>query len=208
MTFDDSALLVHASSYDPAKAHEYYMRNRKLKGRLKKAEETSSPRPPSGGRPATGGSGGKPNRADTKSRQAELRAEKERLEARLDRLRDVLSELVDAAKKRSGVKDPKKDDKSDDTSSTSKDKKGKDSKKEKLTESEKREKNKKAQEEYEKEHPTSLSTDVKELHAQIEDIQGKIKKALADARERRNKAGTQDGKSGSKNNNDDGPRGR
>ena len=102
---DDSALF-HGGAYDPQKAHDYYMRNRKLKGRR-----------PGAGRPAGPGRsparqavavGGKPNRSKTKSRRAQLQAEKAHLEARLEHLKKVLEELVAAAKKRSGVKDHKK----------------------------------------------------------------------------------------------------
>lgn len=197
---DDSALFH--GNYDPVKAHEYYLKRRQLKGRPQGTQKTSSPRPPTG-RPA----GGKPNRSDTKSRQEELKRQREALKARLDHLQKVLADLVSAAKKRSGVKEPHKNAKAADTPSSKKGG-GKDGKSEKLTASERSKKNQKARDEYEKEHPTSLSTDIKELHAQIEDIQAKIKKALADAKERSSKAGSNNGKSGSQNHQSSGPRGR
>jgi len=51
---------------------------------------------------------------------------------------------------------------------------------------------KKAKEEYEKEHPNTLSQDVDILKEQVADIQDKIKDALTAARERQQKAGTKD----------------
>lgn len=182
---DDSALF-HAKAYDPVKAHEYYLRRRKLKGRTPGSNAAASPK-------RTGTSlettiGGKPNRANTKSRQAQLRAQKEALEKRLDRLREVLEELVEAAKKRSGAKDPPKDaapetkvDKADRNAAEKKDKP--------LTAKQKSDKAKQAKEAYEKEHPNTLSQDVDILKEQVQDIQAKIAKALTDARERSSKAG-------------------
>jgi chromosome segregation ATPase len=206
---DDSALF-HAGTYDPAKAHEYYLRNRKLKGRVSRLEDKVSSRP-SSTRTTSGSAGGKPNRADTKSRQAQLRAEKEALEKRLDRLRDVLKELVDAAKKRSGGNPNKKDDEKGKAPETQADKadRNKDQKKDKPeTAAQKKEKAKKAKEAYEKEHPTSLSQDIDVLQSQVEDIQHKIKQALADARERRNKAGSDGKNRPAQDHNNSGPRGR
>lgn len=208
MTYDDSALF-HAGTYDAQKAHEYYLRTRQLKGRSRAAAKAPSSHKaaPRGVGVPRSGAGGKPNRADTKSRQEELARQKKALEARLDHLREVLSQLVDAAKKRSGVKEkPQKDTQSSAADSKSKSKKGGTS--EKLSASEKAKKNEKARQEYEKEQPTSLSADIRELHAQVADIQDRIKKALADARERRTTAGQQVSKSGSQNNQTSGPRGR
>lgn len=207
---DDSALFH--GTYDPVKAREYYLRTRKLKGRRPTTATVVSPG--RGGRRPAGASaaraGGKPNRSKTKSRQEELRAQKEALEKRLDRLREVLEQLVDAAKKRSGG-DPNKGkndkDKAPETQADKADR-NKDAKKDKPeTASQKKERAKKAKEAYEKEHPNTLSQDVDILQAQVADIQDKIQSALAAARDRRKKAGMQDSRSGSKNNND-GPRGR
>lgn len=208
---DDSALFHYSKGYDPAKAREYYLRNRKLKGRPKGASK------PSGGNDrstapkssAIVGAGGKPNRAKTESRQAELRAQKERLEARLDRLREVLAQLVEAAKKRSGGDPNEKDDK-DKAPETQVDKadRNKAEKKDKPeTAAQKKERAKAAKEAYEKEHPNTLSTDVDILQEQVADIQDKIKDALAAARERRTTAGKKDSRSSSIISND-GPRGR
>lgn len=192
MTIDDSALF-HASRYDPVKARAYYLRTRKLKGRRPTTATPTSPgrggRKPSSvinNRP-----GVKPNRADTKSRRAELKAQQEALKKRLERLEVVLSDLVKAAKKKSGGDPNKQDDSKDKAPETKKDKADRNEaeKKDKPeTASEKKERAKKAKETYEKEHPNTLSQDVEILKAQVEDIQAKIRKAVADARERRNRA--------------------
>lgn len=205
---DDSSLFH--GTYDPVKAREYYLRTRKLKGRKKGSSPPTATKQVAK-RPAisTVPAGPKPNRANTKSRQAELRAQKEALEKRLDRLREVLAQLVEAAKKRSGG-DPNKKDEKDKAPETKIDKadRNKDEKSKKpLTAKQKADKAKKAKEAYEKENPNTLSQDVDVLREQVADIQARIKQALADAQERRNKAGTQDSKSGSTPNND-GPRGR
>ena len=156
---------------------------------------------------------GKSSWSKTKSRQAELRAQKEALEKRLDRLREVLAELVAEAKKRSGGDPNKKKrgdekDKAPETKADKADRNKAEKDQKPLTAKQKADKAKKAKEAYEKENPNSLSMDVEILREQVKDIQVKIQKALADAKARRNKAGrdiTQ--KSGYKNNSD-GPRGR
>ena len=117
---DDSALF-HAGAYDPQKAHEYYLRTRKLKGRSPSAPQASPGRSSGGTATAPAAIGGKPNRFKTKSKRAQLEAQKEHLKERLDHLRQVLEELVDAAKKRSGG-DPNKKDEKDKAPETQKDK--------------------------------------------------------------------------------------
>lgn len=206
---DDSSLF-HARAYDPVAAREYYLRTRKLKGRRRTTATKSSPG--RGGRrpsnvPAVR-SGGAPNRSKTKSRRAQLQQQKENLEARLDRLREVLQERVEAAKGRSGVK--KKQDDRDKAPETKKDKadRNADEKSKKLSPKQKAEKAKKAKEDYEKENPSSLSEDIEILNEQIKDIHAKIAAATARAQERRNTAGSNNSRSGSKIHNSDGPRGR
>lgn len=207
---DDSDLFHYSKGYDPEKARAYYLANRKLKGRPRGGSKPSSTVARRPGRDAAiVGGGGKPNRSKTKSRQAELRAQQEALRVRLDRLREVLEGLVEDAKKRSGGDPNKKDDK-DKAPETQVDKadRNKAEKKDKPeTAAQKKERAKKAKEAYEKEHPNTLSQNVDILREQVADIQEKIQAALADARERRNKAGKNDSKSGSQNSND-GPRGR
>lgn len=207
---DDSALFH--GTYDPVKAREYYLRTRKLKGRRPAASKqlsatTRSPAKKS----ASIVRGGAPNRANTKSRRAELEAQKEALEKRLDRLREVLREKVEAAKKRSGGQKKEAEKKSAPETEVDKADRNKAEKKSKPekpeTAAEKKERAKAAKEAYEKEHPNTLSQDVDILKAQIEDIQNKIQKAVADARDRKPKAGDSSiVRSNPKN--PDGPRGR
>jgi hypothetical protein len=204
---DDSELLHYAAGYDPAKAREYYLRTRKLKGRRKGVSEEEF-------RDAATGNEGKYDRPGNtknekaydarqrKERRAVLEKKQEELRKRLERLQQVLRELVEDAKKRSGVEIKKSatDRKTSESSSTeSKTKSKASSKSEPLTESEKREKAKNAREAYEKENgPTksngggqSLSTDVKALERKIQDIRAKIEKALEDARSKSSQSNNQ-----------------
>lgn len=188
---DDSSLF-HAGTYNATKAREYYLRTRELKGR--KPPTATATNPGRGGRrqsAAQVGSMGKPNRSDTKSRRAELVAQKKMLEGRLDHLRDVLERLVAEAKGRSGVKKPKKDEKN--TAPETKIDKADRNKAEKdakpLTSKQKSDKAKQAKDAYEKEHPNTLSSDVDILHEQVKSIQREIVKAVEDARAQKNKAG-------------------
>lgn len=201
-------VLAHAGTYDPIKSREYYLRTRKLKGRQPaKAAPLSSPG--EGGRPVA--SGPKPSREKTNSRQAELKAQRAALEKRLERLREVLSELVEAAQGRSGVKDTPAEKKAQAEKAAADTKADK-----KLTPKQKREKAKQAREEYEKSGGSSLSNDVAELKRQVQAIQKRIKDALDDAQDKayptkgpRNTLGQPTSLSGGQQNLTlDGPRGR
>jgi hypothetical protein len=80
--------LAHA--YDAAKRREYYLRNRKLKGRKHGSSKTTKPRVKS--------------RAEiAKERHAHLEAQVDQLKARFEKLQAALKILVEQAKKRSGV---------------------------------------------------------------------------------------------------------
>lgn len=207
---DDSALFH--GTYDPVKAREYYLRTRKLKGRRPAATQQLSATTRS---PAKKSSaivrGGAPNRANTKSRRAELEAQREALEKRLDRLREILREKVEAAKKRSGGQKKESEEKTAPETQVDKADRNKAEKKSKPTKpetaAEKKERAKRAKEAYEKEHPNTLSQDIDILKAQIEDIQSKIQKAVADARDRKPKAGS-NASIVQPNPKPDGPRGR
>ena len=94
--------------YDPVKAREYYLRTRKLKGRRKAAAQ------PTGGRPEPAAvvvrSKGPPKQS-ANQKQALAAARVAAIQKRLDALKEVLAQLVEQAKKRSGVEtkpDPKK----------------------------------------------------------------------------------------------------
>lgn len=207
----DDASLFHGT-YNPQKARDYYLRTRKLKGRKPGSAVKSSSK--EGGRPVATGTPqfSQANRSNTKSRRAELEAQKIALTKRLDRLREVLQKLVDEAKGRSGVKQPegKDADKAPETPADKADRNA-DQKSKKLTGSQKATKAKKAKEAYEKEHPNTLSTDVDILQEQVKDIQAKILTAISDAKDRRSKAGFKTEKLVRpivKKNSNDGPRGR
>lgn len=209
---NDAELFHAAGNYDPQKAHEYYLRTRKLKGRIRTMESGPAPRAV-GSRAATAvRAGGKANRADTKSRHAQLEAQKKHLEARLEHLRQVLDELVKAAKKRSGGDPNHKKKDAPGTAPETKVDKADRNKAEKaakpLTAKQKHDKAVQAKKAYEKEHPNTLSHDVDILKEQVKDIHAKIQKAMKDAADRRNKAGQNNSKSGSKNQTPSGPQGR
>lgn len=169
---DDSSLLHYSQGYDPVKARQYYLRTRQLKGRS----------PGQRDRVATGVVRSTPSKGKKKSsRREEIQAQKAALEKRLDRLRDVLAELVEAAKTRSGV-----DTKSDKSEKKSSEKEPQ--KKRKLTAKEKREaaeRSKEHREKNEKKQPPSK--EIKELQAQIKDIRKQIKEALEDARKKKSR---------------------
>jgi chaperonin cofactor prefoldin len=188
---DDSALFH--GDYDPAKARAYYLRTRKLKGRR---PGTATPDSPGrGGRRTTVApavkAGGKANRSNTKSRRAELLAQKEALEKRLDHLREVLAKKVKEAKALQGKSKPKKVEKdmAPETQVDKADRNTAEKAAKPLSGKQKADKAKKAKETYEKEHPTTLSNDVEILQHQVKDIQSRIKKAVEDAREQKDKAG-------------------
>jgi chromosome segregation ATPase len=187
---DDSALFH--GTYDPIKAKAYYERTKKLKGRKRGSIVPVGSNRDRRQSTATMVKGrGMPNRSKTKSRRAELQAQKEALEKRLDHLREVLAQRVKEAKALSGTQKPKKDEKdtAPETSIDKADRNAAEKKAKPLTASKKAEKAKKAKETYEKEHPNSLSNDVEILQLQVKDIQAKIKRAITDAREQKDNAG-------------------
>lgn len=168
---DDSALL-HGGVYDPAKAHAYYLRTRRLRGRRSSGAVTPIGR-------ARSGQGASAHIRP--SRRAELQAQKAALEKRLDRLREVLAERVKAAKARSGIKtkpEPKT------AAEKTADKKQRDKNAKPLTEKQKRDKREAAKKQYEKEKGTNLSQEVQQLQAQVKDIRAQIETAIKDARQK------------------------
>jgi hypothetical protein len=173
---DDSALLHAEKRYDPVKAREYYLRTRQLKGRRGGSgapppltSRVTGQSPPSSQRRSSSGSKLSP------SQRKKLLDQKAALENRLERLQDVLAQLVEAAKKRSGVEtETTKDASSPET---------KDKPAEKLTRAEKREKAEAAREAYEPD-PT-VNQEVKQLQEQVQDVLAQIKAAAADAQRQR-----------------------
>lgn len=154
--------------YDPTKRREYYLRNRKLKGRKRGRGDR-----PTGGRPT-----GRPQPPRKKAGQtpAEIEARKVALEKKLERLKEVLRELVDAAKARSGV-EPKRDKEASTPEPTS-------SKKDsKLTAAQKRKKAAEARKDYEPEKqsaPTtkSLEADIAKVREQIASARAKLRASI------------------------------
>ena len=176
---DDSALF-HASNYDPAKAREYYLRTRKLKGRRK---GTSSAGPVSKS-PAAARSNAVKRPAKTnqhaaaRKRRRELKAKKEALEKRLERLTEALREAVKKAK---GKNESQKKKQAPETRKDKADRNANKKGKKPETAAQKKERAKKAKEEYEKKNPGSLSDDIEVLREQIADVREKLAKAVAES---------------------------
>lgn len=155
--------------YDKAKAHEYYLQNRRLKGRRRGGVV-----PPRGSNPQTL----KLLEKHTPNKKHGHEAEVAALKARLEKLRDVLAKLVEQAKKRSGVDSPKK---STAKRSASGSGGGKDSKASPLTAKQKREASARAKKSYEKnkdKNQQSPSNEIEELQKKIADIRAQIKAAI------------------------------
>lgn len=155
--------IAHALAvYDPAKAHEYYLRTRQLHGRTAGAEESTSGHVKSKAFvPA--------KKKKSQSTQDEVNAKITALKARLAKLQTVLDQLVEAAKLRSGV------DSADSTKAKDKSSKPKTSKQKAAA--------KKAAEKYQEKHkndpPKTPSQQVKELESKIKAIHAKIKQMKA-----------------------------
>ena len=177
MPIDDSDLIHARAAYDPAKAREYYLRTRKLKGR----RPARLVAPKGGNRPHA-----VPVHAKKSNRAAELHAQRLALEKRLDQLRDILAAKVRAAKKRSGIETPTHKKASSSKESAAKKTRGSNSKP--LSASEKREKAAKARADYKKEHhgdkKSSDAQEIVKLRKQIADIRARIDAAIKDAQKK------------------------
>jgi hypothetical protein len=176
---DDSALL-HGRVYDPAKAREYYLRTRHLKGRRAGVAQRVSSR--------TATLKATPTLKSASRDQAEARLAA--LKGRLEQLRKLLAERVEIAQKRSGVdkKDP------NDAASPA-DKQKEEKGKSPSTAAEKREAAKRSKEWREK-HPnklppsgggTNVSEEIAAVQKQIAEVQDQLKAAIAKARNSPNK---------------------
>lgn len=166
---DDTVVFIEdylAHVYDPVKAHEYYERTKKLKGRKRNAGRDGSVRAPSTeGRQAAPPPGRpKPKPAATSTLQARIAA----TEARLATLKDVLSQLVEAAKKRSGV----------DTETPAEKKAASNTPDKPKTRQQKKEDAKRAKEAREKAQPPSQ--ELRALQAEVRSVMAKIADARAD----------------------------
>lgn len=163
----ETFILEHV--YDPVKRRQYYLRTRELKGRRNGGTDASSSRV---GRPkSVGVREGESGIADPQSdrTRAEVKARVNALKNRLEKLKTLLDELVEQAKKRSGVETKKETPKKESLSI-------KDTKP--ATAKEKRE----AKERYEKEQAKnpSLKKEEAQLQAEIAEIREKITKVRDD----------------------------
>jgi len=156
--------VVHyVEGYNPAKAREYYLRTRQLKGRQPGAAPATTSKAPAAKAPTKIVKKQPPKQStSTKARVAEMKV-------RLEKLRKVLRELVKQAKARSGA-DPK------DKKATAGSKK--------LSAAERKEAAKRSAE-YRKKHKSEIENDsvdeqAKRLADQIKDVNAKIAKAKAD----------------------------
>jgi polyhydroxyalkanoate synthesis regulator phasin len=157
--------------YDKAKAHEYYLRNRHLKGRRRGGDV-----PPTGNAARLIAKHA-PKKKSTNAHAAEIDA----LKARLEKLRGILAKLVEQAKKRSGVETPKKGAKK---AADGKGGGGKDGKGPPLTAKQKRDAAARAKKSYEKnkdKNKQSSSNEIEALQKKIADIRAKIKDAIEKA---------------------------
>lgn len=180
--------------YDPKKAHDYYLKNRDLKGRKRgavpyKAAPTSSPHIKPIGKPRPAAKKVVPRQTPAQAKAAahkahvakvkkEAEARVAHLQARLDQLKNMLAELTKQAKLRSGVHTETK------KSTDKKDVKPK-------TAQEKREAAKSAKEyrekQQKKEGDPSLSDQAKQIEKKIAEVKEKIsdmKKQIAEARKK------------------------
>lgn len=160
--------------YDPVKAREYYLRTRELKGRKKGQREQPATR--DGPKPVSKPTTPKvPSNALTpEQRKAAVKARVTQMKARLEKLQSILDELVEQAKKRSGVDETKDVDKKEDKDTASK----------KDNEPQTAKEKKAAKERYEKEKakdPT-LGEEEKSLQEDIKEVREKIEKAREDLR--------------------------
>ena len=166
------AVLAHAKVYDAAKAREYYLRTRQLKGRRPTAQVASI------GRPVARGASNAEMRL---SRRKKLEAEKAKLEKRIEELKNALESLVRQTKRRAGISASEDAQKGSDPKEQA-DRNTRDKKDKPLTEKQKADKREAPKEQYEKEKGMTLSREVEALRDQAKDIRVKLEAAIEDAR--------------------------
>lgn len=174
---DDSGLLHADPSYDPQKAHEYYLRTRHLKGRKKGvAPQPAGPASVTNITYNVGRPKNTATQATTQKRRQEAQARVAALQKRLDHLHEVLAELVKQAKARSGVETkPQPTNKKTEPAT----KKNNQPEKPK-TAAQKKEAAAKAKDAYKKEHPQSLNKQEQALQAEVKQAREKILKIRAE----------------------------
>lgn len=185
MVRDEGLELFHATGqYNPAKAREYYLRTRELKGRQigraepaplvrQKLADTKTLTPREKKAPVS-------SRKSSVQKKEETKAKVARLEKKLDQLKDLLKRLVAEAKERSGVETKKETKTSSSSNSKTANSSTTDSK---PTAAQKADKAKKAKAEYKKENPTSKKDEAGDLEKEIAAVREKIAKAKADIKE-------------------------
>lgn len=163
--------LEHADRvYDAQRAHDYYLRTRRLKGRQAGQQETTSGR---GGRTAPKLATRHPGGTRHQQAKEQLAA----LQHRLERLREALDVLLKEAKGRSGIKTPVKKS----PAKAAADSKSGGGSKEKLTAKQKREAAKRSAD-YRKKHPekSTVSPEAKSVEQKIKDVRETIRKVKED----------------------------
>jgi chromosome segregation ATPase len=164
--------LQHA--YDPLKSHDYYLRTRKLKGRKKGSERPAAGRNNAATKLTT------PRKTSTQKRE-ETKARVEAIKNRLERLKEVLAQLVDEAKARSGIETkPASAKKAEPDKSPAKEKP--------KSAQDKKEEAKKARDQYQKEHKQTPNQELESLQTQLKSVEEKIQKARATLKDSVNKA--------------------
>lgn len=160
---DFANVLLH--EYDPQKRREYYLKNRKLKGRTKTAKlEAAVSRTSSIAK-----SSKVKKKASAAERNRKATAELAALKVRLEALRSIVKDLVEAAKKRSGTKTTEKKE-------TEKKRESSD-----LSAADKKKAAERSKKYYEKNKDTPAGQ-VKEIKAQIAKLQERIAKLRAEAK--------------------------
>jgi hypothetical protein len=167
MVLVEDIILAHARTpYDPVKRREYYLRTRQLKGRG-----------PGGTINGLGKPSGIKEGPKSEPRSSAIEARVSELQKRLIKLKVLLRQLVEDAKRRSGV-EIKKDSATTNTDTTGSNKKTEPQTK---TVSQKKEAAKKSKEYYDKNvKKVSLSTSEKRLKDQIADTERTIMKIRED----------------------------
>lgn len=183
METPESFILRHARApYDPVKAHAYYLRTRKLKGRKKGVASTPSNSNVANTLNVRLATTKKPAVTITEQRQKEVQARVEALKGRLKVLEAILTQLIRQAQPNAPKKRTSKPVATKSTTAGTK--------KRTLTVAQKRDKAQKAKVAYRKTHPISAvkrkqenAKKIEEVKAKIEEVKVELKKAIARAKE-------------------------
>lgn len=191
MATNDEVLefIEHAISpqrYDPAKARDYYLRTRKLKGRQPAASKSSSSRSSAKAQPLkTSNKKMKKVSVPSKAMQSNAALRVTSIKKKLAKLKSLLAKLIQKAKNSDkGSTDKSKKDSGESSAKSRKESSD-------LTTTQKNEKAKKARDDYEKvdkkpgdseSRNKDIDAQIKDVRAQIAKIQKELKAATAKAR--------------------------